>query len=54
MAGGEVLMDGPSHEVFSNEALLGKAHLIPPAIVRLGNRLGVTTLSIEEFLHSME
>jgi len=54
MADGKVLLDGNTYEVFSKEAVLKEASLLPPDIVRLGNALGLTTLSIEEFLYCLE
>jgi len=54
MAEGNILVDGSTHEVFSKETILKKASLIPPDIVRLGNSLGVTTLSTEEFIYCLE
>ena len=54
MAEGKILMDDSTHEVFSKEAILKEASLRPPDIVRLGNSLGVTTLSVEEFMECLE
>lgn len=48
MSDGKVIADGPTREVFANEAVLSEAFLRPPPIVRLGNRLGATLLSVEE------
>ncbi|MDY6856959.1 MAG: energy-coupling factor transporter ATPase [Thermodesulfobacteriota bacterium] len=54
MGGGRVIMDGPTREVFSKEEELRALFLKTPAIVSLGNRLGYTTLSIEEFKGCIE
>jgi energy-coupling factor transport system ATP-binding protein len=54
MAEGRILLDGETHEVFSKETILKKASLLPPDIVRLSNALGVTTLSVEEFMDCLE
>ena len=47
-------IDGSTHEVFEKEALLKEASLLPPDIVKLGNALGVTTLTLEEFNYCLE
>lgn len=51
-AEGEVLLDGPTREVFSNKEVLEKAYLELPHVTELCNRLGLneTFLSVEEFL----
>ena len=54
MADGRILLDGSAHDVFSKESVLKEASLVPPDIVRLGNALGVTTLSLEEFKYCLE
>ncbi len=54
MADGKILLDGDTHEVFSDEATLQRASLLPPDIVSLGNALGVTTLTVEEFMYCLE
>ncbi|MDY7031634.1 MAG: energy-coupling factor transporter ATPase [Thermodesulfobacteriota bacterium] len=54
MGGGRIVLDGPTREVFSKEEELKALFLKPPAIVSLGNSLGYTTLSIEEFKNCME
>ena len=51
---GKILIDGSTHEVFGNEALLQEASLLPPDIVKLGNALGLTTLTLEEFKYCLE
>lgn len=40
LKGGEVLMDGPTDEVFSQTDKLKEAFLLPPQITQLGQRLG--------------
>ncbi|MGA1865599.1 MAG: energy-coupling factor ABC transporter ATP-binding protein, partial [bacterium] len=54
MADGRILLDGNTREIFSKETVLKKASLAPPDIVRLGNTLGATTLSLEEFIYCLE
>jgi energy-coupling factor transport system ATP-binding protein len=54
MTDGRILLEGSTHEVFSKEPVLKEASLLPPDIVRLGNSLGVTTLSLEEFIYCLE
>lgn len=50
MKDGRVIRDGPTREVFADEETLAEAFLKPPPIVRLGNRLGVTALTVDEML----
>lgn len=47
---GNIVMDGKVRDVFSREAELTEAFLVPPQIVRFGNLLGSTTLTVDEFL----
>lgn len=51
---GKVLMDDATRQVFSRENELERCFLRPPPIVRLGNRLGVTPLTVEEMLDVVE
>jgi energy-coupling factor transport system ATP-binding protein len=48
MAGGKVLADGPTREVFSSEDTLRAAGLRAPHLVRITSALGHTLLSAEE------
>ncbi|WDU83012.1 energy-coupling factor ABC transporter ATP-binding protein [Caloramator sp. Dgby_cultured_2] len=50
---GQVLLDGPTKEVFSKEDILKTAHLEPPYITQLFKRLGFseTVLNLEEALN---
>jgi energy-coupling factor transport system ATP-binding protein len=41
MAGGQVIFDGPPASLFADEALLRRAHLRPPPLFELGQRLGL-------------
>jgi energy-coupling factor transport system ATP-binding protein len=54
MSDGEIIADAPTREVFAREDLLVEADVIAPQIVRFSNRLGVTFLSVEEFLERVE
>jgi len=54
MNGGEIVADGATREVFSNEDLLARADIIAPQIVRFSNALGTTILSVDEFLECAE
>ena len=54
MSGGEIVADGATREVFSNEDLLARADIIAPQIVRFSNALGTTILSVDEFLECTE
>lgn len=50
MRDGRVWLDGPTREVMAREAELLEAHLRPPHLVRVCNRLGHTLLSLDECL----
>ncbi len=54
MSEGKILADGPAREIFSREDLLEKADIRAPQIVQFSNRLGLTMLSVEEFLSCCE
>lgn len=45
---GRIILQGTPREIFSNEDGLRDAHLKPPQIIRMGNRLGKTVLSVPE------
>ena len=47
---GKVLADGPLREIFGQEQLLQKASFKLPTITSLGQRFGITPLSLEELL----
>ena len=47
---GRILYDGPVAELFADEALCAQGDFVPPEIARLGNRLGVAAVDIEQFL----
>lgn len=51
---GKVVADGPTRQVFSDEATCAKAGIVPPPIVRLSNRMGATALTVEELLRFIE
>lgn len=48
MSGGEILRDGPTREVFADDAALQRAALRPPRIVEFSRRLGCIALSPQE------
>jgi len=50
---GKVLLDGPTREVLAAEALLARAHLVPPAVVQLSRALGFMALNPAEFRHGI-
>jgi energy-coupling factor transport system ATP-binding protein len=50
MQGGRILRDGPTREVFGDEAGIGQTGLTPPPIVQVGNRLGVPALTLDELV----
>ncbi|RJP22746.1 MAG: ATP-binding cassette domain-containing protein [Candidatus Abyssobacteria bacterium SURF_5] len=47
---GKIVADGPAREIFADESLLARADVRAPQIVSFSNRLGLTMLSVEEFL----
>lgn len=49
MSGGRIIGDGPTRRIFARDDLLAEANIIPPQIVRFGNELGTTFLSVDEF-----
>ncbi|MEO0094659.1 MAG: energy-coupling factor transporter ATPase [candidate division WOR-3 bacterium] len=49
MANGRIVLDKNTREIFKDEEELIKYHLEPPQICRLGNKLGVNILTVEEF-----
>lgn len=51
---GEILLDGPTREVFSNEEVLSKNFIQPPQVVELSKRLfGTAYLTVEEFVQNV-
>ncbi|HID95230.1 MAG TPA: energy-coupling factor ABC transporter ATP-binding protein [Candidatus Latescibacteria bacterium] len=48
MKEGRIISDGTTREVFSDEELLASASIEVPEIVKLGNRFGGATLSVNE------
>jgi hypothetical protein len=48
MAGGRILWDGPLRQLFEKPDLLARAAFRVPEITALGQRFGVTALSVEE------
>jgi energy-coupling factor transport system ATP-binding protein len=50
MSRGKIIADGPTREVFAREDLLAQADIKAPQIVSFSNRLGLTILSVDEFL----
>ena len=49
---GQVLLDGPAHEILGQEEVLAQTYVDPPQLTRLGKRLGFkeTVRNQEEFL----
>lgn len=56
LAGGQVLLDGPRGDVFSQAKILEKTFVDPPQITRLGVELGLkeTVTDINSFLSQLE
>ena len=50
MQTGRVVFDGPLRELFADQELLERCHFRVPVVTRLGRRLGLTPLSVEELL----
>jgi energy-coupling factor transport system ATP-binding protein len=53
MNDGEIVADRWTREVFADERLLAGVALEPPEVTRIGNRLGGTTLSIDELVECL-
>jgi energy-coupling factor transport system ATP-binding protein len=54
MKDGEIILDGPTRRVFAREEELKKASLSPPPLVRLGNRLGLLSMTLEDMLEELK
>ncbi|HAV42415.1 TPA: cobalt ABC transporter ATP-binding protein, partial [bacterium] len=54
MKDGTIFSDGPTREVFSNEAQLNEASLRVPPIVQLSNWLGTQALTVEELVQELK
>lgn len=52
MAGGRVLIEGPSRVVLSQAEILAQTYVEPPQLIRLASRLGMewTPLTVDEFI----
>lgn len=55
LSNGQVLLDGPAHEVLGQEEILAQTYVDPPQLTRLGKRLGLkdTVMRQEEFLKAI-
>jgi len=49
---GQILLDGPAHEILGQEEILAQTYVDPPQLTRLGKKLGMkeTVRNQEEFL----
>jgi energy-coupling factor transport system ATP-binding protein len=56
MAQGQILLDGPAHDVLGQEQVLARTYVDPPQLTRLGKRLGFkeTVRNQEEFLEALK
>jgi energy-coupling factor transport system ATP-binding protein len=54
MKEGRLLTDGPTRDVFSGEALLAQAALIPSPLARLSNCLGLAALTLPELIEELK
>jgi energy-coupling factor transport system ATP-binding protein len=52
LAKGQILLDGPAHDVLGREEILAQTYVDPPQLTRLGKKLGIkeTVRNQEEFL----
>jgi len=50
MQEGRILRDGPTRDVFSDEACIGQTGLTPPPIAQVANRLGIPALTLDELV----
>ena len=53
MQGGRIVKDGPTRRIFSEESAVEGIGLTLPPIVRVGNRLGVPALTLDELVGSL-
>ena len=53
MQGGRILRDGPTRDVFADEACIGPTGLTPPPVVQVGNRLGIPALTLDELVSGL-
>lgn len=53
MAGGRILLDGPTRQVLAQEEVLRQAHLKPPQVTAITTRLGRTLLSVAECVQAL-
>ncbi len=51
---GTKLFDGPVRDLFANQGLLARSSFRPPEVTLLGDRFGVTALSVEELASRLE
>ncbi len=54
MKDGQIMLDGPTREVFANEKRLTEASLCPPLLVRLSNWLGTQALTVEDMVKELK
>lgn len=50
---GNILLDGPTRVVFSDEAQLARASLHPPSLVRLSNWLGTQAMTVQKMVEEL-
>jgi energy-coupling factor transport system ATP-binding protein len=53
MRDGRIVRDGPTRELFADEAGLAALGLTPPPLVQVANRLGVPALTLDELVGSL-
>jgi energy-coupling factor transport system ATP-binding protein len=54
MRGGRILYDGALRDLFAREALLEESHFRVPDLTRLGRRLGLTPLTLDELIAALD
>lgn len=50
---GEIILDGPTRQVFAQEDRLAGASLSPPPLVQISNRLGLQALTLEQMVQEL-
>jgi energy-coupling factor transport system ATP-binding protein len=54
MKGGQILFDGPLRALFAEPDLLTQSHFRLPDVTQLGQRFGLTPLSVDELVRALE
>ena len=54
MKDGRILLDGPTRAAFAQEQTLAEASLRPPPLLRLGNWLGTSGLTLDAMMRELK